>query len=597
MSKEKEAADYQPPTITPSDTPTTNASEVTLNIDPTVSFPPVPRATTIQWQEDPETQQTHAEEAFDLVHSFTNGNAQPRSKKGGVLSHLIKLGLADRRMKAAAQTSTSQSSHHKKRPKRPTLYKSKSSLGSSTWSFLGASHGMWPSSTPRQTRSARTSLDLEDPYTLAETGTASFVHHLQERMQITADIADILQRQEFIIRLGKGLIRTGAPSHRIEAALDQTSRRLDVDGSYMVLPGLMMLTFGDSETHTSETKLIKCPRGLDVAKLERVNRISHMVARGKMAVPEALEELEAVRTAPPTWSTLWVLGAYVISAASVAALFFGGSWTDFWVSVGCFTLVAEQFPMISNVFEILTSICVALIARALHEYICFSAVSLSAVVIALPGYSLTSAVMELSARNIVSGGIHLVYAVMYALMLAFGLGYGSAIYDVAANPSSAQDGMYCQTDPVNPWFYFLLLPIASVSISIVFGGGPRQIPVMLCGAATAFAIYHFLSNVPSLNVEIVTSVAAFGLGMFGNLYARLLKRLSFPILIGGIIILVPGSLGVRGAISLFDGSQDGYSGEFAINMVAIGLSVTLGLFMANVVVYPTGKKRHVFLGF
>jgi uncharacterized membrane protein YjjB (DUF3815 family) len=81
------------------------------------------------------------------------------------------------------------------------------------------------------------------------------------------------------------------------------------------------------------------------------------------------------------------------------------------------------------------------------------------------------------------------------------------------------------------------------------------------------------------------------------LYARLLKRLSFPILIGGIIILVPGSLGVRGAISLFDGSQDGYSGEFAINMVAIGLSVTLGLFMANVVVYPTGKKRHVFLGF
>jgi hypothetical protein len=41
-----------------------------------------------------------------------------------------------------------------------------------------------------------------------------------------------------------------------EAALDQTSRRLDVNGSYMVLPGLMMLTFGDVETHTSETKLI-----------------------------------------------------------------------------------------------------------------------------------------------------------------------------------------------------------------------------------------------------------------------------------------------------------------------------------------------------
>jgi hypothetical protein len=55
----------------------------------------------------------------------------------------------------------------------------------------------------------------EDPYTLAEQGSANYVHQLQERMQITADIADILQRQEFIINLGKGLIRTGAPSHRI----------------------------------------------------------------------------------------------------------------------------------------------------------------------------------------------------------------------------------------------------------------------------------------------------------------------------------------------------------------------------------------------
>lgn len=47
--------------------------------------------------------------------------------------------------------------------------------------------------------------------------------------------------------------------------------------------------------------------------------------------------------------------------------------------VGLFTLVAERFPMIANVFEIFVSICVAVVARALHQWICFSAVSLSAV--------------------------------------------------------------------------------------------------------------------------------------------------------------------------------------------------------------------------
>lgn len=215
MEKEHQEAPIQPSLFngpTPVDTPSANASQVTLNMDATVSFPPVPRTTTIKWEEDKETQQSHAQEAFDLVQTFTNGHSSnTRPKNGGVLSNLIRLGMADRRLKATQQ----QEQQAAKKKKRPTLYKSKSSLGSQSWSMLGASHGMW-SSTPTQSRSARTSLDLtEDPYTLAEQGTANYVHQLQERMQITADIADILQRQEFIIKLGKGLIRTGAPSHRI----------------------------------------------------------------------------------------------------------------------------------------------------------------------------------------------------------------------------------------------------------------------------------------------------------------------------------------------------------------------------------------------
>lgn len=215
MEKEEHEATHQPPVFhdssTAINTPTSTTSDTTFNLDATVSFPPVPRTTTVQWKEEKETQQTHAEEAFDLVSNFTHGNSNSRPKKGGgVLSNLIRLGIADRRLKATQQQPS-------KKKKRPPLYKSKSSLASQSWNvFGGASQAIWSSSTPLQTRSARTSLDLsEDPYTLAEQGAANYVHHLQERMQITADIADILQRQEFIIKLGKGLIRAGAPSHRI----------------------------------------------------------------------------------------------------------------------------------------------------------------------------------------------------------------------------------------------------------------------------------------------------------------------------------------------------------------------------------------------
>jgi hypothetical protein len=38
-------------------------------------------------------------------------------------------------------------------------------------------------------------------------------------------------------------------------------------------------------------------------------------------------------------------------------------------------------------------------------------------------------------------------------------------------------------------------------------------------------------------------------------------------------------------------------GGFVFQVLGVGLSLTLGLFLANLVVYPMGKKRSVFLGF
>ncbi len=56
-------------------------------------------------------------------------------------------------------------------------------------------------------------------------------------------------------------------------------------------------------------------------------------------------------------------------------------------------------------------------------------------------------------------------------------------------------------------------------------------------------------------------------------------------------------IGVRGAVSLFDGSNDSSGSSFVFQVLGIALSLTLGLFLANLVVYPNGKKRSVFLGF
>ncbi|KAI9027551.1 hypothetical protein CLU79DRAFT_739688 [Phycomyces nitens] len=518
--------------------------------------------------------------AIDIVESITQNERRRRPSRGGVLSNLLKLDLFDNRPQAAG-------------PSRPPMPHLRSAATGRAFLHTLASKG-----SPGWETHARNS--VMDDLDRAEMGTDAEI--AAQRMRITAEIADILERQDFIIKLGKALIRAGAPSHRIEGAMEKTSKRLEIDASYIVLPGLIMASFGDAETHTSETLLIKCSRSLDICKLERVNDVAHKASTGELQVREATQLLDDIKNEPPTWGFWSVLLAYVGSSAFIAPLFFNGSWTDCWVSglfglgVGLLTFLSERVPMFANFFEMAVSVLVSVITIALHPHVCYTAVSLSAIVIALPGYSLTSAVMEISAKNIVSGSIHLIHAIMYVFFLGFGLGYGASIWSLIHPDETIELAATC-ANPVSPYWYFLLLPLAGVFIAIVFGAGVKQWVPFTLNTGVGFVVYYFLSIATKGNQNITCSAGAFALGLTGNLYGKITKNLAFVPLIGGIIILVPGSLGVRGVIPLFDGSDGASGGSFATQIIGIALSITLGLFLANLCVYPTGRKRALYLGF
>jgi uncharacterized membrane protein YjjB (DUF3815 family) len=204
--------------------------------------------------------------------------------------------------------------------------------------------------------------------------------------------------------------------------------------------------------------------------------------------------------------------------------------------------------------------------------------------------------MELAAKNLISGTVHLVYAIMYVLFLAFGIGYGCTVWRLSHPGVEISVLDVCQNS-INAWWTFLILPFATIGFGIVYGASVNQWLPMVGDSAVGYAVYYFVAKYAGASSVITPSAGAFALGLFGNIYARLTKRLAFVPLMGGIIILVPGSIGVKGAVSLFDGSNNGSGSDFVFKVLGIALSLTLGLFMANLVVFPMGKKRSVFLGF
>lgn len=60
----------------------------------------------------------------------------------------------------------------------------------------------------------------------------------------------------------------GAPSHRLQAQIQATARVLDIELSCMYLPDVMLISFEDAATSTSNIKFIRQGSSLDLGKLQ-----------------------------------------------------------------------------------------------------------------------------------------------------------------------------------------------------------------------------------------------------------------------------------------------------------------------------------------
>ncbi|KAL1917480.1 uncharacterized protein VTP21DRAFT_3873 [Calcarisporiella thermophila] len=421
---------------------------------------------------------------------------------------------------------------------------------------------------------------------------------LDEKLRITEAVADILERQEFLLRLGKMLMHCGGPSHRIESVLETTSEALGVDAEFVFIPGLLMVTFGDQDTHTSETHLIKCVPDWYLGKLEEVNEVVRAVLKKQMTAHEALPRLEEIEQEPDMFGNIGLAISFMLSGAFAAATLFKGSWLD--ASVGAFTglivgvllILASHNRNYGNVYEVSSSILVAFIARSFHRFVCFQTVVLAAAVILLPGLQLTISIIELSSRHIVAGTVRMMYALMYALFLGFGFSIGAALWnsiEAIMHWKSVDSAAICHS-PLEWYWLVILFPPLACALAVSLRATPKQWPVIVAVSAVAYMASLLSANITTMPANGSAAIAAFMCGLTGNLYSRFTHRAAYVPILCAILLLVPGSLGVKGTLLLLTDDLT-HGTNFAFQMIIISLAITVGLFMSTLVVYPTGRKH------
>jgi uncharacterized membrane protein YjjP (DUF1212 family) len=147
----------------------------------------------------------------------------------------------------------------------------------------------------------------------------------------------------------RALLSFGAPSHRMESQLLAAARILEVDAEFTHMPGLIIASFGDEETKSSQMHFAKCGSHLSLGNLHKLHKIYRAVVHDDMSARKATEMLEAMLESGPMFP-LWLRAILVFCiGALICPLAFGGSFVDMWLAgASCLFLFIIQAGIASK---------------------------------------------------------------------------------------------------------------------------------------------------------------------------------------------------------------------------------------------------------
>ncbi len=335
-----------------------------------------------------------------------------------------------------------------------------------------------------------------------------------------------------------------------------------------------------------KTRMMRVEAGeLDMGKLALVDQLAEDVAAHRLSPADGVIELEKIVVSASQFNR--PVGTLMggVTAASLA-VFFGGGIEDV-AAAGAIGLVLGFLTQYlarsidqARVLELVSAAFAAFAASVGSHFwpaIDPSLVTVAALIILLPGMSLTIAMSELATRQLISGTARLVAAVIVLLELVVGVALGEqlahAIVHVRGNAPV----------PLPEWAQWVALGVASFGVAVVVQAKWKQIGWIIVACVTGY-VGSRLGTI-WLGNQMGVLVGAFALGVLSNLYARYLNRPAQVLQVPAVFLLVPGSLGFRGMTSLLD--KDTMSGvETLFAMFVVALAIACGLLVASAVVSP-----------
>ncbi|KAL6059641.1 hypothetical protein QOT17_014083 [Balamuthia mandrillaris] len=400
----------------------------------------------------------------------------------------------------------------------------------------------------------------------------------------------------FLLRLALALHMYGAPANKTEGKMMYVCERLGLQAAFIVFPTTIVVSLGKADFSSSQTYLLSDSPSLHCEKLYWVNRLANDVAAEKLTIDEAEFQLQCIIKGQDRFNPLWTFVGDAIFAAGIVPLFFKGGWRDvplagfmgFMVSTLCW--LSGKWPALAATLEVVSAFMVTVLTTLWSQFVvvsCVPGVTLGGIVALLPGLRMTIAVQEMAEQSIVSGSARMFSAFIIFIELGFGLAIGGRFL-TWVNPHEPAE--LCGEHLLSAWWNFLFLPLCCISSSVQTKAHPWHWFPMGVVAVVGYAISWATTEHLNFQPDTSAALAAFGVGVLANFWSRYNRHPTIIYTIAGILLLVPGSMGLKGVASLLQNEVvEGIN--FGFKMIVISLSIAVGLVIASLIFRTKSRRR------
>jgi uncharacterized membrane protein YjjP (DUF1212 family) len=404
-----------------------------------------------------------------------------------------------------------------------------------------------------------------------------------------ASAAGFAERIAFVVALAEHLHAYGTTAQRLEAAVAAAAQRLGLECEPWSNPTGMILSFSDPllpPGQSDTTRVIRlAPGDTDLRKLCEADRIAEEVMAGQLDIAAGRAALRALERGPGRRERWLQMFGFGLASAAVAGLL-RLPWLDIATAgligllIGVLEQLAAQRPRLQEAGDAIAGLLAGFVAIAVASLVAplnLNTVTIASLIVLLPGMALTNAVNELASRHLVSGTARFAGALMTIVKLTVGTAIALTIADLAGLEPEVRAWR-----PQPDWVEWAALGVGAFAFAVLFRADRRDYPLVMASAASGYLISRFGGE--AFGSPAGVFLAALVTTAAGNVYARWAKRPGALVRMPGIIMLVPGSVALRGVITLVQQQDLGAGQDAAMAALNILMALVAGLLFGNLLV-------------